>query len=131
MLHIANKTWEIVEEYPDELVLHSAAVLYFHGGFFYFGGTNGNKDIARVARLDSETYTWNKLGMLSTARKTHNVIEVSGVFLIIGGDATSLKTERCVYDNLTINCTEQDPTLDNYGNFPELFKASSDYCPAV
>ena len=114
--------------------MYASPVVFFDEGFFYFGGNKGSGTItntAKIARLDSVTFEWTQPGVLHTARQSHSVIKIDGMFLVIGGDGSFFKTERCIYENQSMTCTEQEPTLDNYGHFPELFKVDSNYCSGL
>ena len=62
------------------------------------------------------------------ARESHNVIEIQGELLVIGGTPGTLKTERCNYVENEIKCKQQDPILGDYLGYPELFAVTDDYC---
>ena len=103
-----------------------SAVVYFDHGFFFFGGwDNASLDI--IARLDSQTYVWAKVGKLNTPRHMHNVATVENELLVIGGLGT-MKSERCNYVDAQMICTEQWPELTGYYDYPELFMVNEDYC---
>lgn len=94
-----------------------------------FGGsTDKNGDFEnRIARLDSKSFEWTRVGELSRGRCGHNVIEVQGQILVVGGNDL-FKTERCNYSEGVMQCTEQQPELDYYNMYPELYAVSDYFC---
>ena len=66
-------------------------------------------------------------GRLNNARYWHGAIVVDDHVLVIGGDG-NLKSEKCAFDNDEMVCVDQEPKLDFYYKWPELFKVDSDYC---
>ena len=94
-----------------------------------FGGqTFSDSTDSTISRLDSITFTWSQVGDLNKGRHGHNVIEIQGEFLVIGGTSGTLKTERCKLVNGQMLCTEQEPNLYNYREYPELVAVSDNYC---
>ena len=73
------------------------------------------------------TLTWTKAGDLLTAQDGHLVIFDGSNLLVFGGLGT-LKTEKILISNGQVTCSEQDPSLQNYEYYPELFLVSLDYC---
>ena len=109
-----------------------SAVIFYNNGFIHFGGfgyTDGG-DLDLIARLDSQTYEWSKIGRLKQKRRKHNVILTQSDFLILGGQDRPFKTERCSYENKTISCSTQTPELSDY-IFPILIPVSSSYCKEI
>ena len=92
-----------------------------------FGGFTNNGFDTTIARLDSINFTWSQVGELKKGRHAHNVIEIQGDILVIGG-SEQIKTERCSYINGQIQCTLQEPDLFNYVAYPELLLVPSHYC---
>ena len=86
-----------------------------------FGG-NGNRLIVRLGE-----FFWSRIGLLSREREMHNVIEVQGEILVIGG-LGEYTTERCSHTNITMDCTQQEPSLNGYHTYPELFIVPDNYC---
>ena len=110
--------------------------MFFENGFYYFGGNSGDSfgTLEKINCLDSKTFLWSTVGALLEKRQKNNVIEVQGQFLILGGEIKkdgllgTVQTEKCVFEETKLQCSEQDPLLENYSNFPELFHISEDYC---
>ena len=66
----------------------------------------------------------------------HGVIVQRGKFIIIGGESLSTSgssyarsTEKCVFKGYKIKCTEVDPELMQYSDYPLLMHVPYDYCP--
>ena len=81
-----------------------------------------------IARLDGVSYEWFSVGLLNQARDSHNVIYLSGHFLVVGGYSSSVKTEKCVYQQNKVICDLQAPLLSMYSENPELMIVPHDYC---
>ena len=120
----------IVTLYKAETI-YRAPVVYFDSGFFYFGGSTQTSELgSTIARLDSKTWEWLKIGDILQARMGHNVIEIHGQFLVIGGyyRFQAVSTEKCIYSSGEIKCTAQLPELAGYDIYPELFHVPDDFC---
>ena len=110
--------------------IHRAPVVYFDAGFFYFGGSTQTSELgSSIARLDSKTWEWLKIGDITQARMGH-VIEIHGQFLVIGGyyRFQAVSTQKCTYSNGKMKCTAQLPELAEYDIYPELFHVPDDFC---
>ena len=89
-----------------------------------------------IMRLDAFTYAWSEVGEINKARLGHNVIEVGGELLVIGGcdiacDPKKQKewaTERCKFKNGKMTCKKQKPDLIMYINYPELLTVPDNCC---
>ena len=82
-------------------------------------------------RLDPINYSWSKVGELNQERDGHNVIEVYGALLVIGGGpgtGKNFKAERCNFKNGEMTCKKQNPDLRDYVTYPELFNVPDNYC---
>ena len=68
--------------------------------------------------------------MLNQGRFGHNVINTEGHFLVLGGfnRYNPLISEKCKYENGTIECTTQLPLLIGYELYPELLTVPNDFC---
>ena len=60
-------------------------------------------------------------------RWEHNVIFDGNYFLVIGG-SDKLMTEKCSYYGSKMTCQLQEPTLNEYELYPELFLVPADFC---
>ena len=110
--------------------ISSFAVVFFDSGFYYFGGYTkfpNAYNFGVIARLDSNSFQWSKIGQLNKGRSGHNAILIGDEFLIVGGYGTR-DTEKCKYNDGEMVCSAQSPTLDDYGFFPELFAVPDDFC---
>ena len=69
------------------------------------------------------------MGELNQGRRGHNAIVVQGEILVVGGKyETGVKTERCIEADGQIRCNSQEPELENYEFYPELFAVPDNYC---
>ena len=105
-------------------VIHVDSAFYIFGGYIRDSTPNTNV----IARLDSRTYVWTQSGMINNARRHHNVVYVDSAFLVIGGYNDQFPTEKCQLSGDTMTCSTQNPTLDNYFQWPELILVEDDYC---
>ena len=64
---------------------------------------------------------------MKEGRRGHGVIFDASQFLVIGGSG-KLKTENCVLNEETVNCTEQSLGLTNYEFYPELALVDGNDC---
>ena len=56
--------------------------------------------------------------------------------IVVGGDNRNIdpgshglmKTEKCTIAEGQMNCVEQDPELENYENYPEIFLVEEGFC---
>ena len=84
-----------------------------------------------VAKLDSISHEWSKAGGLNKGRWGHNTIFDGTDIIVVGGYSgknVSLKTEKCTIAEDKITCVEQEPSLVNYYEYPELFLVGDDFC---
>ena len=83
-----------------------------------------------ITRLDSVTLTWSKAGELVSGRRGHNAIEVNGEILIVRGyhGVPTIPTERCKNVGGNMRCTQQNPNLNEYSTYPELFAVPNKFC---
>ena len=79
-----------------------------------------------IGRLDSNN-NWSLAGNLNTARNGHGAIYLDGSIMIIGGSRTK-QSEKCDLNQGTVSCTSQEPSLNYYYSYPELYLVSNDYC---
>ena len=70
---------------------------------------------------------WTKAGELKQARNGHNVIYDGEYLMVFGGDYER-QTEKCSLTDGSVSCTSQNPVLDFYTDYPELFLVSDDFC---
>ena len=70
---------------------------------------------------------WTKAGELNEARNGHNVIYDGEYLMVFGGDYER-QTEKCSLTDGLVSCTSQNPVLDEYTTYPELFLVSEDFC---
>ena len=95
------------------------------------GYTNNKSNSKTIAKLDSISYEWSKAGDLIQARHGHNAIFDKLDIIVVGGyvrDGISLKTEKCEINGDKVTCVEQDPALEHYSYYPELFLVEEGYC---
>ena len=94
-----------------------------------FGGyTSNNYYDNLIARLDGVTFSWSQMGEMIQGRYGHNAIVVQGEILVVGGQSGSLKTERCNEIEGQMRCNAQEPELNKYYYYPELFAVPDNFC---
>ena len=109
-----------------------APIVYVDGYFYVIGGYIDDKQYDKtIARLDASSMTWSKSGDLVNGRRGHNAIYDGSSLIVVGGDTGLLQTEKCVISNGQVSCTSQNPTLENYTLYPELFLVPVDYCKTL
>merc|ERR1712131_219292 len=114
--------WQSVASYPFATYIIYAPIIYHGTGFYIFGGfTSNTMDDNLIARLDGVTFSWTQVGELVQGRYGHDAIVVQGEILVVGGWSGSLKTERCSEIEGQMRCNAQEPELNGYGYYPELF----------
>ena len=124
-----------MKDYPFHESIDSYAILYHDEGFILFGGWSKPNMVKTVAKLTIND-EWIRLGELKEARQGHSVIFAQGAFLVVGGFADfyniSFLTENCHLDiGDSITCVTQNPQLELYGFYPELFLVSANYCKTI
>ena len=108
-------------------------MVYIGDSFYVIGGEiDDNEIIGRrvIGRLDAIRRVWSKSGELISKRSGHNAI-YDGSSLIVGGGYGLYKTERCVISNGQATCTDQNPELDYYSFYPELFLVKDNFCKTL
>ena len=94
-----------------------------------FGGyTSNNPYDNLIARLDGVTFSWTQVGELTQGRRGHGAIVVQEEILVVGGYPGSLKTERCNEIESQMRCNAQEPELNGYYYYPELFAVPDNFC---
>ena len=106
-----------------------APIVFIDGYFFVIGGyTDATYYDKTIGRLDATTMRWSKSGNLVNGRYGHNAIYDGSSLIVVGGRDGSLKTEKCTISNDQVSCTAQNPSLENYYYYPELFLVPFDFC---
>ena len=119
-------------EYSADYIFN-APVVYADGAFYIIGG---NPSLKAIGRLDSITMVWSKAGDLVNGRYGHNAIFDGSSIIVVGGGYVNsnnhsdhkLKTEKCELSGGKVTCHEQNPLLDNYTKYPELFLVQAEFC---
>ena len=119
--------------------IHSYAVLHYDNAFLLFGGTTeGCQQYHHcstnvIAKLDTVTTQWNKVGELKYSRSEHGVIFDGNRFLAVGGigDYGDLMSEICTPSEEGITCVDDFPYLPLYVDYPELLLVPDDFCADV
>ena len=103
-----------------------APILYVENAFYIIGGwiCDGYSNV--IARLDNDNQ-WSKAGVLKQARNAHGAIYDGNQIMVIGGGG-NFQTEKCEIQNETVSCISQEPTLNKYAWYPELYLVSDTYC---
>ena len=94
------------------------------------GQTDKSENDSTIGKLDSNS-NWSKAGELSTGRYGHAAIYDGNFMLVVGGWNNDYKTEKCAFSSGGITCTEQNPSLDYYSDYPELFLVPADFCKSL
>ena len=104
-------------------------ITYAQGAFYLIAGIDKSSAYLKtIGRLDEETLTWSKAGNLNSGRHGSNAIFDGSVILVVGGNSSPEKTEKCVISGDEVTCTAQSPELRYYVNYPELFLVPSNFC---
>ena len=114
--------------------IYRAPLVYIGDAFYVFGGsTDISSYDTTIGRLNADLF-WSKVGRLNIGRHSHNVIYDDHYVLVVGGfksvdeSDSYLPTERCIVSTSGVNCTEQNPLLSYYADYPELFIVPTNFC---
>ena len=125
LLNKKNNNWTDVApiNYPSKFGLF--AIIFYKGGFFVFGGQDGNmEDKPGIQRFDEEKREWSWVGRLRNPRRGHGVIHDGETFVVAGGTGQTI--ENCIWRpelaKRRMVCKENsfNLTLQNYISYPEL-----------
>ena len=103
-----------------------APIVNVEEAYYVIGGVDFRSNLNVIARL-SLSNKWSKAGELNTRRYGHGAIFVDGFIMVIGGYG-DYSTEKCEVKNNGITCETQNPVLNNYFLYPELFFVPASYC---
>ena len=96
--------------------------------FYIFGGVgDGFKGSNVIARFQTTTKQWKKLGELKQPRSGLGVIKLEDEFIVFGGEDKK-KTERCSMNGDSIQCVTVGFEYDDYWFYPELMSVPQSYC---
>ena len=106
--------------------------MHYEGSFIYFGGWHFARpeSASLIAKFDSTTRQWSRIGKLRQSRDGHGAIFDGANFIIVGGFLDEFYTESCTLnaDNSEITCSRRKPILDDYSDYPELFIVPENFC---
>ena len=132
----STSSWETKASYPFQEAISSFEILAHSDSFILFGGLYYDEKLSTgldttdiVAKFNPGSNRWTKLGKLQHNRHAFGVIEIDTKYLVMGGGPSGggeMRTETCVLENETIECTSREPTLKGFWN-PALMTVSSDY----
>ena len=114
LIKFSNWSWESRSRYP-----YASSRIYYHaavskgGDFYVIGGDADGSATATIARYNTNTDTWTRLGDLVNARYYHDAIW-SQDFLIVVGNNGAMMSERCSLNGDSVVCVEQSPSV-RYG----------------
>ena len=94
------------------------------------GGHTSSTTSKTIAKLDSIWFEWSKAGDLIQGRHGHNALFDGTDLIVVGGyvSGAAAKTEKCPIFEGKVTCVEQDPAINNYSYYPELFLVENGYC---
>ena len=107
--------------------------IVFHGDSFYVvgGQVDGKRPGSKtIARFDTTRRAWSESGELFHKRAAHNAIFHGSSLIVVGGNHLR-ETERCEISNGQTTCTAQNPELDYYADYPELFLVPVNFCSTL
>ena len=84
---------------------------------------NSDRRESTISRFDPIENSWEKLGDLNVARAGQGVIQVGNQFIVVGGSRSGKEdepSESCKLNQKSVVCTTREPTLSNFGWYPEL-----------
>ena len=107
-------------------------IVYAEEAFYVIGGAaSSESEFKNIGRLDGTTFVWTKAGELVTSgRYAHNAIFIESSILVVGGHGR-FKTEKCTISNKKVICVTQEPELDYYSHYPEIFLVEDDFCKTL
>lgn len=111
-----------------------APVIYLSEAFYVIGGQSKGPQLhSTIGRLDTKTLEWTEAGNLVAKRSGHNAIFDGEVLIVVGGAGPlyddSIMSEVCsVVNGTEMMCESQEPELDGYGYYPELFSVWPAFC---
>ena len=130
---VAADNYEVPTGYDG---IYDITIVFVNNAFYVFGGiaTNFDNSLAAIrstsiGRFDTATRKWSVAGSINTGRFQANTIFDGSSVLVVGGEGL-MKTEVCKLDETGIffTCIEQDPILQDYKFYPELFLVPVDFC---
>ena len=78
--------------------ISSYAIIYFDHSFYVFGGESmydtQNKHPTTIARLDTVTTAWSKVGDMTSWKRYHRVIHDGTYFIVVGVAQNMVQTEN-------------------------------------
>ena len=130
-LDVQKNSWNEESDYPYTTRYYCwYAVVHFEQAFIYFGGHSWANRYGEsiIAKFDSTTRQWSKIGNLVTGRAKHGAIFDGSNFIVIGGGSGRMKTEKCTLFDSTMTCQSQQNELTDYFDYPELFLVEDEFC---
>ena len=115
LIKFSNWSWESRSRYPyasSHITKHAAVSK--GGDFYVIGGyADDSSETATIARYNTNTDTWTRLGDLLNARVYHDAIWSQDFLIVVGGNSATI-SERCSLNGNSVVCVEQSPSV-GYG----------------
>ena len=109
--------------------IFNAPIIFLDEAFYVIGGLADAFGTNIIGRLDASSKVWSNSGQLVTRRTGHNAIYDGFNLIVIGGDGPGARsTEKCTISNEKFTCSDQDPILNKYAYYPELFLVPEGFC---
>ena len=114
LIKFSNWSWESRSRYPyaSSYISYHAAVSK-GGDFYVIAGEADESYTATIARYNTNTDTWTRLGDLVNARRYHDAIWSQDFLIVVGGTSATM-SERCSLNGDSVVCVEQSPSV-GYG----------------
>ena len=127
---LEHGSWSEIDEAPVSDGFSDYSVVFYSGNFYYFGGwTGGLRNF--ILGLNAATWSWSKVGHLTSTRAAHGVILIENTFMVIGGGGFGGSGhEACLLRNERIECSSpQTSTRSEIIGYytPVLFLVSEDF----
>ena len=150
VLNTQRNTWSSINPYPYDLGfyiwkaffislfssfipikasshIYQAPIVFIDDAFYVIGGYGATNQKV-IGKLDATSMVWSQAGELVTGRYAHNAIFDGTNILVVGGNASNIKIEKCTFSNGQISCSVQNPALSYYAYYPELFLVPTNFC---
>ena len=114
LINFSNWSWESRSRYP-----YASSYIGYHaavskgGDFYVIGGLADSSYLSTIARYNTNTDTWTRLGDLVNARRDHDAIWSQDFLIVVGGSGSPM-SERCSLNGDSVVCVEQSPSV-RYG----------------
>ena len=120
---VRENAWKQVADYPFQPQRSAAPVLTYGENFIVFGRG------AVIALFDLSTQQWSRIGSTTYSnRYHHNAIQLENGDIMVFGGTGEFGTDLCTWNEGTLQCERQNPFVNRYTAWPEMFYVTNDFC---